>query len=145
VKVTPWILFDGLRPGLDTARGLDGTPFFIDGTTVAVATDRSAFGSYPQQAAVLLLHHMNRASDQVEIVRFRPRLSLTQTGGDLMLSWPDPGPFTLQAATGLSAPVAWTDIASVTNRYQVPRPETGARFFRLKAPNPSLPGSLTSF
>lgn len=131
VKQTPWIEFDAANPGLDTARGLEGTPFFQDGGVVTAAVNRDSFDAYPQQAAVLLLHHMNTVSNQMEIIRFIPRLTIVSEGGELVLKWPDPGPFVVQMATNLNPPVVWSDVVTATHQHRIPRLDPEPRFFRL--------------
>jgi subtilisin family serine protease len=133
VKETPWIVFDAANPGLDSARGLDGTPFFLDGGAVTAVVHRAAFDAYPQHAAVLLLHHMNTVSNQMEIIRFVPRLTIAPSGNELVLKWPDPGPFMVQMATNLAPSILWNDLATATNQYRIPSLPLGPQFFRLLA------------
>ena len=63
-----------------------------------------------------------------------PRLSLTQSGTNLVLGWTSPA-FTLQYATNLTLPVFWTNVPGLATNSPYTNPLLGPRrFFQLKWP-----------
>jgi hypothetical protein len=74
---------------------------------------------------------MNAVSNQVEIVRFKPRLTVVVEGTDVVLNWSDPRPWVVQATTNLNRPVLWSDVAKATNQFRISGLDPSPRFFRL--------------
>ena len=133
-RQTPWILFDAAQPGLNTAMGLGGLPFFNDGGAVTAAVHRASFAAYPQQAAMLLLHHQNGLSGRAEIVRWTPPLSLALSGGEAVLNWMGAQVCVVEQAGSLAPGARWTAVAVAAPPYRIPATNAAGKFFRLAAP-----------
>ncbi len=68
-----------------------------------------------------------------------PKLTITSSGNNVMVSWPDTGSYTLKQNSSLSNPGGWTTSGySVTTTNGVSSititPPTGSLFFRLSNP-----------
>jgi hypothetical protein len=66
-----------------------------------------------------------------------PKLSITQSGNKVIISWPNAGNYTLQENSNLVAGVGWYDSTAVLNTNILGlisvtnSPASGSRFFRL--------------
>ena len=143
---TDWITFDAAHPVLDTASfGLDGEPFFADGTPVMVKADASegmANGYLPlNQASLLLLHHFNTEGNRFDIVniQFAPRFfPPVLQGNNILLSWSSASNavYTLQYATNLEEGFVFQAASGLAatppvNTFLDTDPADSVRFYRL--------------
>jgi subtilisin family serine protease len=143
---TDWITFDAARPVLDAASfGLDGEPFFADGTPVMVKADASAAadnGYFPlNHASLLLLHHFNTEGNRFDVVdiQFAPQFfPPVLQGGHIFLSWSSASNavYTLQFATSLSQGFVFTAATGLAatppvNTFLDSHPPNSTRYYRL--------------